>query len=286
MTALQPSRVRTVALPSGERIPALGLGTWYMGEDAGRRQAELASLRRGLELGLRLVDTAEMYGDGSAEELVGEAIAGRRDDVFLVSKVLPSNASRAGTIAACERSLRRLRTDRIDLYLLHWRGSVPLEDTVGAFHALVEAGKVRHWGVSNLDVEDLEELSRVAPEGPGAQVDQVLYNLGRRGIEHDLLPWCRARRVPVMAYSPIEQGRLLRKRALRKVADRHGATPAQVALAWVLRDGGVCAIPKAGTPAHVDENRAALELRLGAQDLAELDAAFPPPSGKVPLEML
>jgi diketogulonate reductase-like aldo/keto reductase len=286
MTALPPTRVPTVALPSGERIPALGLGTWYMGEDPGRRAVELASLRRGLDLGLRLVDTAEMYGDGGAEELVGEAIAGRRDDVFLVSKVLPSNASRAKTIAACERSLRRLRTDRIDLYLLHWREAVPLEDTVDAFHALVQAGKIRHWGVSNLDVDDLEELFRVRPEGPGAQVDQVLYNLGRRGIEHDLLPWCRARRVPVMAYSPIEQGRLLRKRALRKVAARRGATPAQVALAWVLREDGVCAIPKAATPAHVDENRAALELRLGPEDLAELDAAFPPPSGKVPLELL
>jgi diketogulonate reductase-like aldo/keto reductase len=280
------SAIRTVALPSGERIPALGLGTWRMGEDPARRETELAALERGLDLGLGLIDTAEMYGDGAAEELVGHAIAGRRDEVFLVSKVLPSNASRAKTIAACERSLRRLRTDRIDLYLLHWRGSPRLEETVEAFHDLVEAEKIRYWGVSNLDVGDMEELFEVPPEGPHAQVDQVLYNLAHRGIELDLLPWCRARGVCVMAYSPIEQGRLLRNAALRGIARRHGATPAQVALAWVLRLDGVSTIPKAGTSEHVEENRAALDLRLTAQDVAELDRAFPPPAEKRPLEML
>lgn len=283
---MHSSPVRTVALPSGERIPALGLGTWHMGEDPARRKAELAAIRRGADLGLTLIDTAEMYGDGAAEELVGEAVAGRRDDVFIVSKVLPSNASRDGTIAACERSLRRLRTDRIDLYLLHWRGSTGLEETIGAFRELVAAGKIRRWGVSNLDVADMEELLGGAPGGRQVQTDQVLYNLGRRGIELDLLPWCRARRIPVMAYSPIEQGRLLRKRALLEIAERHGATPAQVALAWVLRVDGVCAIPKAGTPEHVEENRAALDLRLSDADVAALDRAFPRPAERIPLEVL
>jgi diketogulonate reductase-like aldo/keto reductase len=276
---------RTVMLPSGEVIPALGLGTWYLGEDPALRRTELAALRRGLDLGLSLIDTAEMYGDGAAEELVGEAIAGRRAEVFLVSKVLPSNASRAGTIAACERSLGRLRTDRIDLYLLHWRGPHRLEETVEAFEALVRAGKIRRWGVSNLDVDELEELAAI-PAAAHVQTDQVLYNLSRRGIEHDLLPRCRARGLHVTAYSPIEQGRLLGDRALAEVARRHGATPAQVALAWVLRQDGVTAIPKAGTPAHVDEDRGALDLRLSPDDLAELDRAFPPPRRKVPLEML
>jgi diketogulonate reductase-like aldo/keto reductase len=280
------STVRTVALPSGEQVPALGLGTWYMAEDPARREAELAALRRGLDQGLRLVDTAEMYADGAAEALVGEAIAGRRDEVFLVSKVLPTNASHARTVAACERSLRRLGTDRIDLYLLHWRGSRRLEETVGAFHELEEAGKIRSWGVSNLDVADLEELVGLRPDGPRVQTDQVLYNLSRRGIELDLLPWCRARGLPVMAYSPIEQGRLLEHPALREVARRRGATPAQVALAWVLRRDGVIAIPKAASASHVDENRAALELRLDEEELAALDRAFPPPAEKQPLEML
>jgi diketogulonate reductase-like aldo/keto reductase len=282
---MAPVPSRTVPLPSGERIPALGLGTWFMGEDPALREAELAALRRGLELGLSLVDTAEMYGDGAAEELVGEALAGRRDGVFLVSKVLPSHASRAGTIAACERSLRRLRTDRLDLYLLHWRGPHPLAETVEALEALVRGGKIRHWGVSNLDVEDLEELAALGA-GSHVQTDQVLYNLTRRGIEHDLLPWCRARALHVTAYSPIEQGRLLGDPALREVARRRGATPAQVALAWVLRRDGVTAIPKAGTPAHVEENRGALDLHLAPEDLAALDRAYPPPGGKVPLEML
>jgi diketogulonate reductase-like aldo/keto reductase len=277
--------VRTVTLPSGAPVPALGLGTWTLGEDPRRRKQELLALGRGLDLGLTLVDTAEMYGDGAAELLVGEAIAGRRDEVFLVSKVLPSNASRAGAVAACEASLRRLGTDRLDLYLLHWRGPFALEETVLAFEALVRAGKIRGWGVSNLDADELDELAGLR-SGAHVQTDQVLYNLTRRGVERELLPSCRARGLHVMAYSPLEQGRLLGERALRAVARRHGATPAQVALAWVLRQDGVTAIPKAATPAHVEENRAALDLRLGPEDWAELDRAFPAPAGKVPLEML
>ncbi|MGQ9366146.1 aldo/keto reductase [Azospirillum sp. ST 5-10] len=275
----------TIRLPGGDEVPVLGQGTWFMGEDARSRAGEVAALRLGLDLGMTLIDTAEMYGDGGAEEVVGEAIAGRRDAVFLVSKVLPQNATRRGTIAACERSLRRLGTDRIDLYLLHWRGRPPFAETIEAFETLMRDGKIRRWGVSNLDPDDMAELVGL-PGGTAVQTDQVLYNLTRRGIEHDLLPWCRRRGVPVMAYSPIEQGRLLGEPALRRVAQRHGVTPAQVALAWTLRDGGVIAVPKAATPAHVRDNRAALDLRLDGQDLAELDRAFPPPDGPQPLEML
>jgi len=277
--------VRTTTLPSGEAIPVLGQGTWGMAEDARRRALELEALRVGLDLGMTLIDTAEMYGDGAAEELVAEAIAGRRDQVFLVSKVLPEHATRRGTAAACEQSLRRLGTDRLDLYLLHWRGTPPLEATLDAFAALVRAGKIRHWGVSNFDVADLTELTSLAG-GADVATNQVLYNLTRRGIEYDLLPWCRGRHLPVMAYSPIEQGRMLRHRALRTVAGRHSATPAQVALAWLLRQDGLIAIPKTGTPPHVRENRAAHDLRLTTQDLATLDGAFPPPTGPRPLEML
>jgi len=263
----------------------LGQGTWGMAEGARPRADEVATLRAGIELGMTLIDTAEMYAAGAAEELTGEAIAGSRDEVFLVGKVLPSNATRDGTIAACERSLRRLATDRLDLYLLHWRGGTPLAETLDAFAALAGDGKIRHWGVSNLDSSDLEELVRL-PGGGAVATDQVLFNLTRRGIEHDLLPWCRERGVAVMAYSPIEQGRMLGDPGLEGVASRHEATPAQVALAWLLRQQGVCAIPKASTVEHVRENRAALELRLTAEDLAELDAAFPPPSGPRPLEIL
>ncbi len=275
----------TIQLPSGEAIPVLGQGTWGMAEGARPRADEVATLRAGIELGMTLIDTAEMYAAGAAEELTGEAIAGSRDEVFLVGKVLPSNATRDGTIAACERSLRRLATDRLDLYLLHWRGGTPLAETLDAFAALAGDGKIRHWGVSNLDSSDLEELVRL-PGGGAVATDQVLFNLTRRGIEHDLLPWCRERGVAVMAYSPIEQGRMLGDPGLEGVASRHEATPAQVALAWLLRQQGVCAIPKASTVEHVRENRAALELRLTAEDLAELDAAFPPPSGPRPLEIL
>jgi diketogulonate reductase-like aldo/keto reductase len=274
-----------VTLPSGATVPALGQGTWYMGEQARKRTSEVAALRRGLELGLTLIDTAEMYAEGGAEEVVGEAIAGQRDRVFVVSKVLPSNASRKGTVTACERSLRRMGIDTIDLYLLHWRGSYPLEQTLEAFHALQRDGKIRDWGVSNFDRSDMDELIALAG-GDAVAVNQVLYNLTRRGIEHDLLPWSQAQRVPVMAYSPIEQGRLLRNATLQRVAREHGATPAQVALAWVLRSPYVIAIPKAGTLAHVEENRAAVDLRLTQDDLAALDRAFPPPDGPGPLEML
>jgi len=242
-------------------------------------------LRLGLDLGMTLIDTAEMYGDGAAEELVGEVIAGRRDKLFLVSKVLPSHARRLGTIAACEGSLRRLRTDRLDLYLLHWRGEAPLEETLAAFSVLVRAGKIRYWGVSNFDLSDMEELVSL-PGGSSVATNQVLYNLTRRGIEYNLLPWCTKRGIPIMAYSPIEQRRLLEEPALQNVAERHGATPAQVALARVLRQEKVIAIPKAATPAHVEENRGALDLRLTREDLAELDRAFPPPDRPVPLEMI
>jgi diketogulonate reductase-like aldo/keto reductase len=273
----------TVALPSGETIPALGMGTWMMAENPSRRAGEIAALRAGVDLGLTLIDTAEMYGSGVAESLVGEAVSGRRDEVFLVSKVLPSNASVNGTVRACEASLRRLGTDRIDLYLLHWRGRVPLAQTLDGFAALAEAGKIRHWGVSNLDLADMRELTAL----PGfCQTNQILYNLSRRGPEHDLLPWHASAGIPVMAYSPVEQGRLLDSPALASVARRHNATPAQVALAWVLRLPFVNAIPKAGTVAHVRENAAAVSLRLSEEDFAELDRAFPPPEGPEPLEML
>lgn len=277
--------IPTTRLPSGTAVPVLGQGTWYMGEDSRDRVREVAALRLGLDLGMTLVDTAEMYADGGAEEVVGEAIAGRRDEVFLVSKVLPMNASRRGTVAACERSLKRLRTDRIDLYLLHWRGSHDFSETIAAFDTLVRDGKIGQWGVSNLDLQDMEELVGT-PGGEGVQTNQLLYNLTRRGIEHDLQPWCRGRGIPIMAYSPIEQGRMLRHPELRRVADRHGATPAQVGLAWLLRQDGVIAIPKASDPAHVRDNRAAADLRLDEQDLADLDRAFPPPRGPRPLEML
>jgi diketogulonate reductase-like aldo/keto reductase len=256
-----------------------------MAEDPKRRKEELAALRVGIELGLTLIDTAEMYGNGAAEELVGEAIAGRREQLFLVSKVLPEHATHGGTIAACERSLKRLGTEQLDLYLLHWRGDVPLEATLSGFEALLRASKIRYWGVSNLDVSDMEELVAL-PGGSQVATDQVLYNLTRRGIEWDLLPWCRDRGIPIMAYSPVEQGRVLKHPVLKKVATHLGATPAQVALAWVLNHQGAIAIPKAGTPDHVRENRAALEFRLTEQELSILDQAFPPPRHKVPLEML
>ncbi|MGW6476052.1 aldo/keto reductase [Streptomyces nigra] len=274
----------TIALPSGEEIAAAGQGTWYLGEDPGRREQEIAALRLGVDLGMTVVDTAEMYGDGAAEELVGEALRGRRDEVFLVSKVLPGHADRKGTVAACEGSLRRLGTDRLDLYLLHWRGRWPLEETLAGFTDLMEAGKIRYWGVSNLDVADMTELATL-PGGDAVAVDQVLYNLSRRGIEWDLLPWCREAEVAVMAYSPIEQGRILGAEALGAVARALGATPAQVALAWVLEQR-VSAIPRSGSPDHVRENRGAVDLRLPTEALEVLDEAFPPPTAATPLEML
>jgi diketogulonate reductase-like aldo/keto reductase len=279
------SAVRTITLRSGVQMPVLGQGTWYMGDHAGKRKEEIAALRLGLELGMTLIDTAEMYGSGRAELLVGDAIKGQRDAVFLVSKVLPSNASRKGVARACEASLKRLKTDRIDLYLLHWASSHPLEETIRAFEALHVEGKIRAWGVSNFDLGEMEQTFAIS--GGGACVaDQVLYNLTRRGIEYELMPWCQKQTVAIMAYSPVEQGRLLTHPALTSIAQRRGATPAQVALAWVLRHDGVVAIPKAASREHVRENRGALDLELTEQDLAELDRAFPPPTGPVPLDML
>jgi diketogulonate reductase-like aldo/keto reductase len=277
--------MRMTTLPSGEAVAALGQGTWHMGDLPARRAAELAALRAGMDLGMTLIDTAEMYGDGAAESLVGEAIEGRRGQLFIVSKVLPHHATRRGTVAACEASLRRLATDRIDLYLLHWRGSVPLEETLAGFDDLQRAGKIRQWGVSNFDVDDMRALNAIAG-GSAVAVNQVLYNLTRRGIEFDLLPQCGASGVPVMAYSPIEQGRLLRNPTLAGIASRHQATPAAVALAWVLRQPGMIAIPKASTVTHVEQNHAALKIDLNDDDLAALDRAFAPPRSKQPLEMI
>jgi diketogulonate reductase-like aldo/keto reductase len=278
--------MRYLRLPGGdEEVSVLGLGTWGMGEARDRDPDMVAALRLGLDLGMTLVDTAEMYGEGGAEEVVGKAIAGRRDEVFLVSKVYPHNATRRGTVTACERSLKRLGTDRLDLYLLHWRGDVPLAETLDAFAALRQAGKIRRWGVSNFGMTDMAELWSLSG-GTECAANQVLYNLSRRGIEWDLLPWCRERRVPVMAYSPIEQGRLLRQRTLSKVADRRGVTAAQVALAWLLARSPVIVIPKAADIGHVRQNRAALDLALAPEEFAELDRAFPPPDRAKPLEML
>lgn len=283
--------MKQLSLASGRTIPVLGQGTWYMGENPRARADEVAALRLGLELGMTLVDTAEMYGEGGAEEVVGEAIAGRCDEVFLVSKVYPHNADRAGVRAACERSLRRLQTDRLDLYLLHWRGGVPLAETLDAFARLRDEGKILDFGVSNFDLDDMQEAAAL-PHGKNIAANQVLYNLARRGIEWDLLPWCRQQGIPVMAYSPLEsnaadQAPLLGRPQLHTVAARHGVTPAQVAVAWLLRQEGVVTIPKAVQPAHVRANRAALDLapRLTGDDMATLDAGFPPPKRSRPLEM-
>jgi diketogulonate reductase-like aldo/keto reductase len=274
-----------VKLPSGETVPQLGQGTWRMGESVGARKEEIAALKLGLDLGMTLIDTAEMYGNGGAEEIVAEAVRGRRDECFIVSKVLPENSTKAGTVAACARSLKRLKTDRIDLYLLHWRGRPKLEETLAGFEELIEAGAIRYWGVSNFDVGDMEELFQLS-NGDACAGNQVLYNLRRRGIEAGLLPWCRERAVPIMAYSPFEQGRLLRERVLTGVAIRHRATTAQIALAWILRHGDMMVIPKTSTEARVQENRAALDIELTERDLAELTKAFPAPKRQRPLELL
>jgi diketogulonate reductase-like aldo/keto reductase len=273
-----------VTLKSGDKVPVLGLGTWRMGERASERAAEVKALRLGLELGIRLIDTAEMYGEGKAEAIVGEAMGRLRDEIYLVSKVYPHNASRRGAIAACERSLQRLATDRLDLYLLHWRGSHPLAETVEAFEALKKDGKIRNWGVSNLDAEDMDELAGV-PSGKNCASNQVLYHLGSRGIEWQLLPKCQKAEIMVMAYSPLGQGPLLRKPALGKIAAKHTCDPAAVALAWVLRQRGVVTIPKATQPEHVRANIKALDLKLDAEDLAALDADFPPPKRATALDM-
>ncbi|MBW8299000.1 MAG: aldo/keto reductase [Hydrogenophaga sp.] len=277
--------IPTATLPSGIDIPALGLGTWQMGEVKARANDEIDSLRLGLDLGMTLIDTAEMYGEGGAERIVGKALEDRRDEVFLVSKVYPWNASRTGTIAACEASLKRLGTDRLDLYLLHWRGEHPLADTVAAFEQLKAAGKIGAWGVSNFDTADMEELLTV-PQGENCAVNQVLYNLSRRGIEYDLLPWCQSRGIPVMAYSPIEQGRLVHHPELIRIAKAYQATPAQVALAFILERDGVVAIPKSSNLRRVRENRDAVDLDISDEDWAALDAAFPPPARKTALDML
>ena len=277
--------IRHVTFSNGASVAALGQGTWFMGDSPADAKKEVRALQLGVDLGMTLIDTAEMYADGGAEKIVGKAIAGRRSGVFVVSKVLPSNASRRGTVAACEASLRRLGTDYLDLYLLHWRGSYPLAETILAMNTLVEQGKIRLWGVSNLDLDDMAELTEQSTGG-AVQTNQLLCNLSRRGIEYDLLPWCRERNVPIMAYSPIEQGRLLDDRTLVRVAERHGATPAQLALAWVLRHPDVIAIPKASSEAHVRENSASLKIALTAADLNDLDLAFPPPRRKQALEML
>lgn len=278
-----PAPVAVTCLPSGEAVPVLGQGTWTMGVDPRWRNEEIASLRLGIELGMTLIDTAEMYGDGGAEKLVARAITGRRSEVFLVSKVLPDHASRRGAIAACERSLRRLKTDRLDLYLLHWREAIPLSETLEAFDKLLRAGKIRYWGVSNFDLIDMQELAG-SPVGPGVAANEVMYSVKRRGIEYALMPWCQRRNVVIIAYSPLDQGRLVRSRTLKDIAVRHDATPAQVALAWLVRQQGIIAIPKAKSQTHVRENRAALELRLDKHDLATLERAFPPPTKKKPLE--
>jgi len=274
-----------VTLPTGEAVCALGQGTWQMAEAENRRAPETEALRLGVELGMTLIDTAEMYGEGAAEELVAEALSAQRDRLFLVSKVYPHNASRQGVVQACERSLRRLKTDRLDLYLLHWRGDVPLEETVAGFDELRRSGKIRHWGVSNFDAEDMEELLQV-PGGENCATNQVLYNVTRRGPEFDLIPRMAAHGMPLMAYSPIEQGRLPRSSALQAVARKHEASPFQIALAWLLHQPGVIPIPKASRAEHVRENHRALEIRLDLEDLATIDAEFPSPKRKRPLEMI
>ncbi len=274
-------------LLSGEPVSRLGQGAWQVGENKGKRAGEQDALRTGLELGLTLIDTAEMYGNGRSEELIADVIAGRRDRVYLVSKVLPENASRRGAIAACEHSLKRLKTDYLDMYLLHWRGSVPLEETLEAFTTLRDRGMIRHYGVSNFDVGDLTE-ARALRGGSGADTNQVLYNLEQRGVEWDILPWCRKHGLALMAYSPLgSDSRRLRTHAvLKTMAARIGATPARIALAWLLRQPDVIVIPKASSEAHVRDNHAALELTLAADDLAELERAFPPPKGTTPLAMI
>ena len=280
------SRIRSTKLPSGEAVPVLGQGTWRMGEDRSKRTKEVAALRTGIELGMTLIDTAEMYADGGAERVVGEAIAGVRDQVFVVTKFYPQNATRDRMAAACDRSLRRLDVEQIDLYLLHWRGDVPLEETLAGFDDLLGAKKIRYAGVSNFDVDDLTELARLKGGLERIVTEEVLYNLERRGIEWDLLPWMRKRHRPIIAYSPVEEGLLAHAHpVLKRLAERHDATPVQVALAWVIREDGVVAIPKAADPKHVRENRGAADIKLTKRDLAELDESFPPPNGKKPLEM-
>jgi diketogulonate reductase-like aldo/keto reductase len=276
--------IPTVALPSGARMPTFGIGTWRMGEDRRRRADETEAIRHAVDLGYPMIDTAEMYGEGGAEEAIADAIAGRRDGLYIVSKVYPHNATRRGTIAACERSLKRLRIERLDLYLLHWMGSAPFEETIDAFRKLEQDGKIADWGVSNFDLGDLQAWWK--KDGERCGTNQVMFNLARRGVEYDLLPWMQRHGIPLMAYSPFDRGPLARNPALKAVADRHGATAAQVALAWLLRLEGVVVIPKSADRARVAENFGALQVSLTEADLAELDAAFPPPRGKRPLSIV
>ena len=272
-----------VRLPNGITMPTLGQGTWFMGESSSARKEEIAALQHGIDLGMTLIDTAEMYASGGAEKVTGEAIAGRRDKIFLVSKVLPGNASRKGTVAALERSLQRLKTDYLDLYLLHWRGSYPLSETFEAMEQLVDAGKIRAYGVSNFDLDDMEEAAQY--DNGNICVNQVLYNLASRGIEWDLLPWQKKRNIPVMAYSPLYQTRLLKSSGLKRVAEKLSITPAQLALAWLLHQGTV-PIPKSSSLRRVEENRKAWDITLDQSVLDELDAIFPPPDHKMPLDVL
>ena len=272
-----------VRLPNGITMPTLGQGTWFMGESSSAKKEEIAALQHGIDLGMTLIDTAEMYASGGAEKVTGEAIAGRRDKIFLVSKVLPGNASRKGTVAALERSLQRLKTDYLDLYLLHWRGSYPLSETFEAMEQLVDAGKIRAYGVSNFDLDDMEEAAQY--DNGNICVNQVLYNLASRGIEWDLLPWQKKRNIPVMAYSPLYQTRLLKSSGLKRVAEKLSITPAQLALAWLLHQGTV-PIPKSSSLRRVEENRKAGDITLDQSVLDELDAIFPPPDHKMPLDVL
>ena len=286
----QTLQQRTVALPDGKRLPAIGQGTWNVGDVPSQKEQEISALRLGIELGMTLIDTAEMYGEGKSEQLVGEAIKGKRDQVFLVSKVYPHNAGRKDVLRACEKSLKRLGTDTLDLYLLHWRGRIPLAETVEGMEQLKKEGKIKRWGVSNFDVDDMEELMRV-PDGKNCTVNQVLYHLGSRGIEFELLPWHAEHGIPIMAYSPLAQGGSLRKelitnQVLKEIADAHNASPLQTALAWTIRSGHVISIPKAGQSHHVTANAEAAAIRLTEDELRQLDAAFPPPNHKSPLDVI
>ena len=278
------SGMPAVTLPSGATMPAFGLGTWRMGNERSRRKQETDAIAHAIDIGYPMIDTAEMYGEGAAEEAIADALAGRkRDAIYLVSKVYPHNASKLGTVAACERSLKRLKTDRIDLYLLHWRGQHSFADTLEGFERLRRDGKIKDYGVSNFDRDDMEEW--VALDGGRCGTNQVMYNLARRGIEFDLVPWQRQHRIPVMAYSPLDQGPLLRHATLKAIAERHGATPAQIALAWLLRQEGMVAIPKSADRSRVSENLGALKVKLTETDLTDLDRAYPPPKRKTSLAM-
>jgi diketogulonate reductase-like aldo/keto reductase len=285
MTRLTDHEIPKVTLADGTKVSALGLGTWNMGDRAAQAEAEVAALRHGISLGLTLIDTAEMYGDGGAEEIVARALGARRDDAFIVSKVYPQNAGTKSMAAACDRSLQRLRLDCIDLYLLHWRGRIPLAETVGAFERLRAAGKIRRWGVSNFDVADMEELLTI-PDGRNCAVNQVLYNLTERGVEWRLLELCDTHGIRVMAYSPVAQGALSGNRKLAAIAQAAGMLPVQLALAWVLARSGVIAIPQSSNLAHIDEIRAAAGIKLDAATITALDAAFPPPKRSTPLSVI